>query len=70
MNLDGSKPGMFPGVVMNRQRRSSLQRPESSGDAAGASSGQSWGRRSEVDEPEPVEEEEEVSPNKTPPGKD
>ena len=64
VNLDGSKPGMFPGVVLNRQRRSSLQRPESSA----SEGGQGWGRRSEVGEP--VEEEEEVSPDKTPPGKD
>jgi hypothetical protein len=60
---------MFPGVVMNRHRRSSLQRPESSGEqgAGVVGSGQSWGRRSEVGEP--VVEEDEFSPNKTPPGK-
>lgn len=67
MNMDGSKPGMFPGVVMNRHRRSSVQRPESSGDA-GQSSGQSWGRRSEVGEA--VVEEDEVGSSKTPQGRD
>lgn len=67
VNMDGSQPSMFPGVVMNRQRRSSLQRPDSSGDAGLGGSGQSWGRRSEVGEA--VTEEDEISPNKTPPAK-
>jgi AMP deaminase len=66
VNMDGSEPKMFPGVVMNRHRRSSLQRPDSSGDAV--PSGQSWGRRSDVGEA--VVEEEEISPNKTPIGGD
>jgi AMP deaminase len=48
VNMDGSEPRMFPGVVMNRNRRSSVQaRPDTSD---GAGSGQSWGRRSEVGE--------------------
>ncbi|KIW01050.1 AMP deaminase [Verruconis gallopava] len=66
VNMDGSEPRMFPGVVMNRHRRSSLQRPESSHDALG--SGQSWGRRSEVGETFNEDNSEEISPSKTPGG--
>lgn len=47
-NLDGSEPKMFPGVL-GRQRRSSAQRPSSSGVPDGEALGQGWGRRSEVD---------------------
>jgi hypothetical protein len=63
VNLDGSLPSMFPGIVMGRQqRRSSLVRPESS-----AGEGGGWGRKSEVGEAV-VEEEEgsaKVSPGET-----
>lgn len=47
-NLDGSEPKMFPGVL-GRQRRSSAQRPSSSGVSDGEALRQGWGRRSEVD---------------------
>jgi len=65
VNMDGSEPRMFPGVVMNRHRRSSVQRPSSGYSELGDVSG--WGRRSEVGEAV-VEEPEEVSPSKTPTG--
>lgn len=48
VNLDGSEPRMFPGVL-GRQRRSSAQRPSSSGVSDVDGVGQGWGRRSEVD---------------------
>lgn len=66
-NMVGSEPRMFPGVVMNRHRRSSLVRPETSD---GMGSGMSWGRRSEVGEAVVEEGSKEVSPNKTPTGED
>jgi AMP deaminase len=49
VNLDGSEPRIFPGV-MSRNRRSSIQRPSSSSYSETDGVGLGWGRRSEVDE--------------------
>jgi AMP deaminase len=46
VNLDGSEPRIFPGVV-SRHRRSSVQ--QSGSGTYHESDGQGWGRRSEVD---------------------
>ncbi|KAF2436563.1 AMP deaminase [Tothia fuscella] len=59
INLDGSEPRMFPGV-MSRHRRSSVQHPGTG--SIHESDGQGWGRRSEVD----TAVEEETSENTTP----
>ncbi|RDI89418.1 hypothetical protein Vi05172_g435 [Venturia inaequalis] len=48
LNLDGSEPRVFPGIL-GRQRRTSTQRPGSSGVSEADGVGQGWGRRSEVD---------------------
>jgi AMP deaminase len=57
LNLDGSEPRIFPGV-MSRNRRSSVQRPSSSSYSDTDGVGMGWGRRSEVDEV--IEESDEV----------
>lgn len=61
--MDGTEPRMFPGVVMNRHRRSSVQRPSSGYSDLAEGSGQSWGMKSEVGEAV-IEEPEEVSSSK------
>jgi AMP deaminase len=64
VNLDGSEPKIFPGVV-SRNRRSSVQQPSSSSYSETDGIGLGWGRRSEVDAaPDAViEEREEIDPN-------
>ena len=57
LNLDGSEPRIFPGV-MSRNRRSSAQRPSSSSYSDTDGVGMGWGRKSEVDEV--IEESDEV----------
>jgi AMP deaminase len=64
VNLDGSEPRIFPGVV-SRNRRSSVQRPSSSSYSETDGVGIGWGRRSEVDEV--IEESDEVDLNRRKP---